>query len=153
MATEIERKFLLANDEWRALQADRLGIRDGLIAVENGRKVRVRITDHHATIAVKGARDGLRRAEFEYGIPLADANELLANHCHGRVVEKTRYFVSYAGFAWEVDEYGGQLAGIVIAELELPTSETEFPRPPWLGVEVTHDERYRKSNLFRGRMP
>jgi len=149
MAIEIERKFLVANDGWSALCVDKRAIRDGLIATEGGRKVRVRIMDDRATIAVKGARNGSSRAEFEYDIPLADAHELLREHCRGGIIEKTRHIVPYGGFIWEVDEYGGELAGVVIAEVELPTMETQFARPDWLGSEITDDERYRKINLHK----
>ena len=82
-------------------------------------------------------------------MPLVDAYELLANHCQGRVIEKTRHIVPYGGFTWEIDEYGRELSGIIIAEVELPARGTEFARPDWLGVEVTDDERYRKRNLHR----
>lgn len=93
-------------------------------------------------------RCGWRRAEFEYDIPLADARELMKNHCGGRIVEKTRYLVPYGGFTWEIDVYGGELAGVAIAEIELPDMRTEFARPDWLGTEVTGDENYRKLNLY-----
>ncbi|WP_045836558.1 CYTH domain-containing protein [Hyphomicrobium sp. 99] len=153
MAVEIERKFLVANDGWRTLCVRSLSIRDGLIATEGGRKVRVRIEGDRATITIKGPRSGLIRAEFEYEIPLLDSNELLANHCQGRIIEKTRHIVSCGGFTWEIDEYSGDLAGIVIAEIELPATGTEFGRPDWLGVEVTGDECYRKVNLHKMAMP
>lgn len=147
MAIEIERKFLVAGEGWRALCADRIPIRDGLVATDGGRKVRVRIKGDRATIAIKGPRNGSSRAEFEYDVPLVDAYELLANHCQGRVIEKTRHIVPYSGFIWEIDEYCRELAGIIIAEVELPAKGTQFARPEWLGIEVTGDERYRKINL------
>ncbi|CAA2143841.1 CYTH domain-containing protein [Hyphomicrobium sp. ghe19] len=149
MAIEIERKFLVANDGWRALRVFSLHIRDGLIATDGGKKVRVRINGDRATIAIKGSRNGLIRAEFEYEIPLVDANELLGNYCQGRIIEKTRHIVDSGGFRWEIDEYSGELTGIIVAEIELPATNTEFSRPDWLGVEVTGDERYRKGNLHK----
>lgn len=149
MAIEIERKFVVAGDAWRDLCVEKLAIKDGLLAKDGGRKVRVRLIDERATISVKGPHHGSARAEFEYDIPVDDARELLDNHCQGRVLEKTRCIVQHGGFTWEIDEYGGKLAGIIIAEIELPSTDTEFARPSWLGVEVTTDERYRKSNLTK----
>lgn len=107
MAIEIERKFLVANDGWRGVCVDRIPIRDGLIATDSGQKVRVRLVGDRATIAIKGTREGSSRAEFEYDVPVVDARELLAKHCHGRVLEKTRHIVRFGGFIWEIDEYGG----------------------------------------------
>ncbi|WP_375690762.1 CYTH domain-containing protein [Pseudooceanicola sp. LIPI14-2-Ac024] len=151
MAQEIERKFLVANEGWRpyVIRSERL--RDGLIATDEGRKVRVRFYDGQATICVKGRRNGLERDEYEYPIPAADAHEMLDRHCNGDVVEKVRYHVPAQGLTWTVDVYDGLLSGIVIAEVELPARDTAFPRPHWLGPEVTGQQAYRKINMVAAR--
>lgn len=152
MATEIERKFLLADDGWRLQYARQERIRDGLIATAAGRKVRVRAYTDRATLTVKAKTDDSRDAEYEYDIPLADAEELLAAHCDGKVLSKTRYYVSYKGFTWEIDEYHGLLNGVVLAEVELPREDVEVPLPPWVGVEVTGRPEYKKGNMRAARL-
>lgn len=152
MATEIERKFLLANDGWRMQYTRRRRIRDGLIATAVGRKVRVRAYDDRATLTVKAKIGDLTDAEYEYEIPLADAEELLANHCDGRVLSKTRYDVPYEGFIWEIDEYDGALSGVVLAEVELSREDAEVSLPPWAGAEITGRSEYKKSNMHAARL-
>ena len=145
MAIEIERKFLLANDDWRAACVGSERLVDGLIATSKGRKVRIRINGAAgATICIKSRKNARVRDEFEYAIPLADAQQLIANDCGGDVVAKTRHYAPHAGFTWEIDVYEGALAGIVIAEIELPAEDTQPPLPPWIGREVTDDPRFRK---------
>jgi len=152
MPIEIERKFLVATDEWRAAIVKSVCLEDGLIASVGGRKVRVRIADDRATLTVKGARVGLGRDEFEYEIPLADAQTMLRDHCEGKVVTKVRHFVQEAGFTFEIDVYDGLLAGIIIAEAELEAEDQDFPRPAWLGEEITGREEYRKVNMLKARL-
>lgn len=152
MAVEIEHKFLVQSDAWRNNCVRILRLRDGLIASTAGRKVRVRIADDRGFITVKGARTGNARDEFEYEIALADAEALLAGHCDGMVVSKTRHFVVEHGFTFEVDVYEGLLEGIVIAEAELAYAGQTFPRPPWLGEEVTGRPEYRKATMLRARL-
>jgi CYTH domain-containing protein len=101
---------------------------------------------------VKGARIGYSRDEFEYEIPMLDAERLLELHCEGRVVTKTRHLVEEDGFMFEVDVYDGLLEGVTIAEAELSTPEQSFPRPSWLGEEVTGREEFRKINMLRDRL-
>jgi CYTH domain-containing protein len=146
-AVEIERKFLVANDSWKRSVIGSVSIRDGLIAIYNDRKVRVRIYGNVATIAIKGPRTGISRAEFEYEIPLADAERILSTICHGEALEKQRFFVEHAGAVWQVDVYGGVLEGIVIAEIELKQETEELVLPDWIGREVTGDSLYKKVNL------
>ena len=152
MATEIERKFLLANDSWRGQCVRRERLRDGLIATAGNRKVRVRAYAHRATLTVKAKTGGLRNAEYEYEIPLTDAEEMLTSHCDGNVLTKTRHYVPYEGFMWEIDEYEGLLKGVVLAEVELPSEDIEPPRPPWLGIEVTGRPEYKKINMHAVRL-
>src|SRR6476660_4256494 len=152
MATEIERKFLLAGDGWRLQYARQERIRDGLIATSAGRKVRVRTYADRATLTIKAKTGASSNAEYEYDIPLADAEELLAAHCNGKVLSKTRYYVPYKGFTWEVDEYDGLLSGVVLAEVEVPREDTEVPLPAWVGVEVTGRPEYKKRNMHAARL-
>jgi adenylate cyclase len=148
---EIERKFLVASDEWKRSIVRSVSIRDGLIAVYNGRKVRVRIAGNVATIAVKGPRTGLTRAEFEYGIPLSDAERMLSTICRDDTIEKQRFFVEHGDAVWHVDVYGGLLEGFVIAEIELKQETEELALPRWIGREVTGDSHYRKINMLARR--
>src|SRR5262249_45573612 len=107
MAVEIERKFLVGDNSWRSQFTHQQEIRDGLIAVANGRKVRVRICDQRATLTVKSRMAGLANAEYEYEIPLADAKEMMAHHCLRAGLAKTRYLVPHGGHTWQVDVYKG----------------------------------------------
>jgi len=152
MAVEIERKFLVRDDSWRSQVTRRQEITDGLIAIAGGRKVRVRICDQRATLTVKSKTAGLANAEFEYEIPLPDAEEMMAHHCLQAGLRKTRYFVLYGGHTWQVDVYSGILAGVTLAEVELPTETTELELPPWVGREVTGDPAYKKFNMVNARL-
>jgi adenylate cyclase len=150
VALEFERKFLVAGESWRDGCVGKDLLVDGLLATSKGRKVRVRINGPEATVCIKSRKSARVRDEFEYPIPLADARQLLENDCGGDVVAKTRHYVPHAGFTWEVDVYEGALAGIVIAEIELPSEDTQPPLPPWIGREVTDDPQFRK-RVFRAR--
>jgi adenylate cyclase len=148
MRFEIERKFLVVHDGWRAAATHRMELRDGLIGQYARSKVRVRLDGGRAWITVKGARQGLGRPEFEYEIPAADAEHMLTGLCIGRTLEKTRSVVPFAGLSWTVDEFRGPLAGIVLAEVELEDENQDFTRPDWVGPEVTGDLRFRQSTLL-----
>ena len=152
---EIERKFLVATDDWKRFAVRSVHIRDGLIAMYKGRKVRVRIADDIATIAIKGPRSGLARAEYEYEIPLADAEQMLSIFCRDDHLEKERFFVQVIGAVWHVDVYGGLLEGVVIAEIELDRERQKVELPTWIGKEVTGDLSYKKINMIaqRQRVP
>ena len=147
MPTEIERKFLVANDGWKQSVVRSVRIRDGLIAVYLGRKARVRILGDQATIALKGQRNGLGRSEFEYAIPISDAEEMLRTMCDDRVLEKIRYYIPHVGLTWEIDVYDGILKGVVIAEVELDRDDRLLELPDWVGKEVTGNLRYSKFNM------
>lgn len=151
MAIEIERKFLLAGDGWRKLAVRQERLRDGLLAATADRKVRVRIYDAKATLTVKAKAGGIHNAEYEYEIPRADAEELLAQHCDDNLLTKIRHYVPYKGFMWEIDVYEGLLAGVVLAEVEIPRDDTDVPLPPWIGAEVTGQPDYKKINLQMAR--
>jgi CYTH domain-containing protein len=151
MSIEIERKFLVANDGWTSAVVRTIHIRDGLVVMEDGRKARVRIAGDVATLALKGQRFGLSRAEFEYQIPMSDAEEILRSMCTDRVLVKSRHFVPFAGLTWEIDSYKGILSGIVIAEVELQREDQPVPLPDWIGREITGDPKYKKVNMLAER--
>jgi len=144
MGIEIERKFLVVGDGWRAAPA--VPYAQGYLNRDKQRTVRVRIVRDEAWLTIKGVSVGATRAEFEYASPVADAEQLLAL-CDGPIVRKTRRVIEHAGAKWEIDEFQGDNAGLVVAEIELPAEDAPFERPGWLGAEVTHDARYFNSSL------
>lgn len=142
MPIEIERKFLVRDDRWRAAATRALPMVQGYLGGGDGKaSVRVRLEGDVGKLNIKAAVVGMTRAEFEYDIPAADARALLDQLCVG-VVEKVRHWVPHAGRTWEVDQFGGANDGLVTAELELGDERETFERPDWLGDEVTHDRRY-----------
>lgn len=149
MAIEIERKFLLVHDGWRAAVSGSQRIRQGYLAGSATASVRVRISGDSANINIKSATLGIHRQEFEYPIPVADAAALLDSLAEGPLIEKTRYHVSHAGHIWEIDEFDGDNAGLVVAEIELSAVDEAFARPDWLGEEVSADPRYYNVALVR----
>ena len=144
MGIEIERKFLVVGDDWRAAPAAQYA--QGYLNRDKQRTVRVRVVEASAWLTIKGANSGATRAEFEYAIPVADALQMLAL-CDGPLVRKLRRVIVHAGATWEVDEFQGDNAGLVVAEIELASEDSAFEAPPWLGAEVTHDARYFNSSL------
>jgi CYTH domain-containing protein len=151
VAIEIERKFLVVNERWREHVSAELQLKDGLIARDTDKKVRVRSYGDRATLTVKSRGDGVSREEFEYDIPAADAAALF-ELCGEYVIEKTRHIVPWRGQTWEIDVYHGALEGVVIAEVELPSVSAVFDRPMWVGAEVTGDPRYKKINMLSERL-
>ena len=154
MATEIERKFLLAGDTWRQaiVRSEPMaqGYLVGAQAMVEGHahaSVRVRRAGERAWLNIKSATLGIERAEFEYLIPLEDAQAMLASLCDG-VLEKVRHYVEVDGTLFEIDEFLGDNAGLVVAEVELPAADAPFPRPSWLGLEVSALARYYNVNLI-----
>jgi CYTH domain-containing protein len=145
MGIEIERKFLVAD---RSILDGRIGVpyRQGYLSADPARTVRVRRAGDHAYLTIKGISQGASRAEFEYPIPVDDAEALLAL-CEGRIIDKVRYRVGHAGLTWEIDVFAGDNEGLVVAEVEIPDVETVVDIPTWAGDEVTHDPRYFNSSL------
>lgn len=142
MAREIERKFLILNDEWRAAAGPGARLRQGYLAITPRSVTRVRVQDDDAAfITVKSAEKGISRDEYEYAIPVADALKLL-DLCVHAVIDKTRHKVDVGGYTWEIDVFGGDNAGLIVAEVELPAEDAVFEKPAWAGEEVTHDDRY-----------
>ena len=145
MPIEIERKFLVKNDAWRT-DASGTDYRQGYLSVDPQRSVRVRMSGQQAWLTVKGPAEGIARMEFEYPIPVADAEALL-NLCLPTVIEKTRYILELGKHCWEIDEFRGANDGLLLAEIELDDVNETFERPDWLGEEVTHDQRYYNATL------
>ncbi|HEY1044761.1 MAG TPA: CYTH domain-containing protein [Telluria sp.] len=148
MGVEIERKFLLAGEGWRGLGKPVL-LRQGYLCSDPARVVRVRVEDGQGTLTIKGKSTGATRGEWEYPIPPDEANELLDRLCQQPIIEKYRHRISHGAHVWEVDEFLGANAGLVVAEIELASEGEPFDRPAWIGEEVTHDARYFNSNLMR----
>lgn len=149
MAIEIERKFLVADNGWRTAVSRTRRIRQGYLSNNGVSSVRVRCAgDDRAFLTIKSAEQGARRQEFEYAIPVADA-ELLLGLCEGNIVEKLRHDVPHGGLTWEVDEFLGANQGLVVAEVELDRVDQAIDRPAWLGSEVTSEQRYYNAGLAR----
>ncbi len=148
MGVEIERKFLLAGDAWRSLGEPVL-LRQGYLSSDKARVVRVRTEGGEGTLTIKGPSTGATRGEWEYPIPLADANELLDTLCEQPLIEKYRRRIAFAGKVWEVDEFLGENAGLAFAEIELADENEAFDKPDWIGADVTADRRYYNANLIR----
>jgi len=147
MAQEIERKFRVRNDGWRAASDGGRRIRQGYLVAEKARSVRVRVAGDEAKLTIKGESRGAVRPEYEYAIPVADAEAMLDGLCLEPRIEKTRHLVEHVGWTWEVDEFHGENRGLVVAEVELDSDQDDPPRPDWLGEEVTDDPRYYNANL------
>ena len=148
MGQEIERKFLVVGDGWRSAAEGTL-IRQGYIPTQDARTVRVRQAGDRAYITLKGPAVGLVRPEFEYPIPLEDAQTILETLCQPPLIEKTRHRLPLGPVVWEIDEFWGDNQGLIVAEVELTDPDQVIERPDWLGTEVTNDLRYQNSNLAR----
>lgn len=142
MATEIERKFLLRDDSWRLEANNEEFIRQGYLGGSDKSSIRVRIAGNKANINIKSATLDVTRQEYEYDIPLIEANELLDTLCDHPLIEKTRYHVHHGDHLWEVDVFSGDNEGLIVAEIELASADELFEKPDWLGDEVSNDPRY-----------
>jgi adenylate cyclase len=153
MGKEVERKFLVSSTAWRNLAEADIRIRQFYLAATPGRTVRIRISDGaSARLTLKFGSRARERDEFEYPIPLAEAEEMLA-FAIGRVIEKTRHHVRHRGYLYEVDVFGGPLAGLVVAELETPEDVPDEMLPDWLGREVTGESKFYNASLALGGIP
>lgn len=148
MGTEIERKFLVIGDDWRSLGTG-LPFWQGYLAAEPGRVVRVRIAGDQGFLTIKGAATGISRPEFEYSIPVVEAQELLETLCDRPFIQKTRYKVPWGDLVWEIDEFAGDNQGLIIAEIELPSADHPLELPAWIGADVSHDSRYYNASLVK----
>lgn len=144
MGMEIERKFLVIGTDWQSYPPQLY--RQGYLNRDKERTVRVRIAGDIGFLTIKGLTRGASRPEFEYTIPIADAEQMI-QLCEPPLIEKNRRVVPFAGMDWEVDEFLGENQGLVVAEIELESVNQVFERPPWIGDEVTTDDKYFNSNL------
>lgn len=142
VGTEIERKFLVTDDAWRGRASRSRRIVQGYLANTERGSIRVRIAGEDAALNIKSMTLGVERSEFDYPIPLADAEHILQQLCMQPLIEKTRYDLKAGAHLWEIDEFQGANAGLVVAEIELTRSDEPFERPAWLGEEVSDDPRY-----------
>jgi CYTH domain-containing protein len=147
MGKEIERKFLVQGQAWRSL-AEGTVYRQGYLSTEKERVVRVRTIGDTGFLTIKGITVGSTRLEYEYPIPVTDADEMLDGLCERPLIEKTRYKIESGGHTWEIDEFGGENQGLVVAEVELVAESEAVDLPDWIGEEVTADSRYFNSNLI-----
>lgn len=142
MGMEIERKFLVINDLWRAAADAGVNVIQGYFTTNDQCSIRIRLTGDQANLNIKSATLGITREEFDYPIPAADARDLLDHLCTKPLIEKKRYHVQHESHLWEVDVFSGENNGLVVAEIELAHIDEPFSRPEWAGVEVSGDRRY-----------
>ncbi|MFA5903174.1 MAG: CYTH domain-containing protein [Desulfobacula sp.] len=146
MGIEIEKKFLLNGDEWRALGTP-VQYRQGYLNRSKERTVRVRMAGEKGYLTIKGIGKGAKRTEYEYEIPKEDADAMLNDLVEKPVIEKNRYRIEYKKMIFEIDEFFGENQGLILAEVELESEDQKIELPDWIGKEVTHDPRYYNSNL------
>ena len=149
MAVEIEHKFLVRDERWRREVERSVRMRQGYLTSDARCSVRVRVAGDQGYLNVKSGTLGIQRSEYEYPIPLAEAEEMLDTLCEQPLLEKTRHFVRFGGHLWEIDEFEGDNAGLIVAEVELSRIDEPFDQPDWLGADVSHDIRYYNSQLAR----
>lgn len=149
MATEIERKFLLRDDRWRESADNGEFMRQGYLVGTSRASVRVRVSGEVANLNIKSATLGITRQEYEYAIPVAEANEILDTLAEGPLIEKTRYHVRHGEHTWEIDVFSGDNKGLVVAEIELKSESEDFLHPDWLGEEVSGDPSYYNVSLVK----
>ncbi len=148
MYREIERKFLVLGEDWRSLGTS-FQFCQGYIYSSPHCFVRVRTESDKAVLTIKGPKSGIGRPEFEYAIPVRHAQELLEDVAHKPLIYKIRHKISWGKHVWEIDEFCGDNAGLIVAEIELESEEESFDKPAWIGKEVTFDPRYRNAALAR----
>lgn len=148
MGKEIERKYLVNKKEWISLQKPAgVHYNQGYLCIETERTVRVRLTDLHAFITIKGKMKNATRAEYEYEIPMEDAKQMIRDLVIGSI-SKIRYKINFRNNLWEIDEFFGKNEGLLLAEIELENIDEEYVIPEWIDKEVTDDERYYNANLI-----
>jgi adenylate cyclase len=135
MAVEIEHKFLVRDERWRREVERSVRMRQGYLTSDARCSVRVRVADDQGFLNIKSGTLGIQRSEYEYPIPLAEAEEILDTLCEKPLLEKTRHYLRFDGRLWEIDEFAGANAGLIVAD--------------WVGEEVSHDLRYYNSQLAR----
>lgn len=148
MGSEIERKFLVKSADYKEAAVGML-IKQGYLSSNPSSTVRVRLVGNKGFITVKGKMFGVTRLEFEYEIPVEDAEQMLESLCEKPIIEKCRYRYTMKQHIWEVDEFYGENDGLIVAEIELNDENEDFEKPSWIGSEVTDDYRYLNSNLIK----
>ena len=149
MTIEIERKFLVINDNWRSLAQGKV-YRQGYIETANKiTTIRVRIIGEKAYLTIKSKTEGISRHEFEYPVPLEDGKIMLDTLCNRPLIEKIRYQLYHDNLMWEIDEFQGENQGLIIAEVELQDENQIINLPDWVGKEVSHDPKYYNVNLTK----
>ena len=143
---EIERKFLVKNQDWEKLIVEKRSIQQGYLNTDKSCNVRVRIMNAAAFITIKGKRINTARPEFEYEIPLNDAESIL-KLSKNSIIKKTRYTVNHKGQIWEIDQFEGDNQGLVIAEIELKQKDEAISLPNWIGTEISNDDRFYNLSL------
>jgi len=149
MGTEIEKKFLVRNDSWEAEAHQGTLYRQGYLPCHRLASVRVRVAGDKGYLNIKSLTLAITRHEFEYEIPLYDAQDMLDTLCERPLIEKIRYLVDHEGHTWEVDVFEGENDGLVVAEVELTSEDEAFELPAWAGEEVSVDPRYYNNNLVK----
>jgi len=149
LGNEIERKFLVANENWKKCIDRSTKFSQGYIYTGPPTSVRIRIEGVEANLTVKRSIGEMERLEYTYSIPVEDAKDLMKSVCGGRIIQKTRHLVAVGDHVWEIDVFEGENDGLVVAEIELSTVEGDFDRPDWLGKEVTSEARYLNSSLCK----
>ena len=148
MGKEIERKYLIKTDNYRSCSSKKY-YKQGYLSTSEERVVRIRIIEEKGFITIKGKNKGATRLEYEYQIPVNEANELIDTLCIHPIIEKFRYTCKIDDLTWEIDEFLGDNTGLVIAEVELPEENYPITLPAWIGKEVTSDTKYYNSNLVK----
>jgi CYTH domain-containing protein len=149
MAQEIERKFLVKEDSWRVSAGSGKPYLQGYLSLDRERVVRVRVKDGRGFLTVKGKREGISAPEYEYPIPVSEAEEMLQKLCLRPLIEKQRFELRFGGLLWEIDEFRGENQGLIVAEVELDSEDQAVTLPPWVGLEVSHDKRYANASLVQ----
>ena len=149
MGIEIERKFLVKNNNWRKQVSPGVKYIQGYFTSNEHCSIRIRLEGNQAAINIKSATIDITRLEYNYPVPVVDAREMLENLCEKPLIEKTRYHLRHDGRDWDIDEFSGENQGLVVAEIELDNIEETFSRPDWLGKEVSDDPRYYNVCLVR----
>ena len=142
MSKEIERKFLIINDDWKALPSQSEKYIQGYFVTNEKCSIRVRIAEDSASINIKSATLGVTRSEYDFPVPVNDAREMLQNLCVRPLIEKIRHKINYDNHIWEVDVFSGENEGLIVAEIELDSADEIFSKPGWIGEEVSDDPRY-----------
>ena len=147
MGQEIERKFLVQGDSWRTNNGEL--VRQGYLHNEETGTVRIRTKGDKAFLTIKGKRTGITSSEFEYELPVDDANKILDELCQKPLIEKIRHEIHVDGMKWEIDEFLKENSDLIVAEIELENENQKFTKPDWLGMEVSNDARYLNANLIK----